>query len=100
MGMRPPFDKLWKFAKTFMQYPSDTETKAWKHYFRWQGKVDTGNTSSWRVTFGNLTVPAPDGDEYFAAALYLADKRWGSTGSVNYKQEASAISSAMLHNPQ
>ena len=25
--------------------------------------------------------PAPDGDEYFAAALYLADKRWGSAGA-------------------
>jgi oligosaccharide reducing-end xylanase len=50
------------------------------------------------VSFGSTTVPAPDGDEYFAAALYLADRRWGSAGAVNYKQEADNVSSAMLHN--
>jgi oligosaccharide reducing-end xylanase len=93
MGMQTEFDKLWKFAKTYMQYPADTATTAWKYYFRWQGTVSDST-----VTFGATTVPAPDGDEYFAAALYLADERWGSTGSVNYKQEADNISSAMLHN--
>jgi oligosaccharide reducing-end xylanase len=50
------------------------------------------------VSFGSTVVPAPDGDEYFAAALYLADERWGSAGTVNYKQEADAIAGAMLHN--
>jgi oligosaccharide reducing-end xylanase len=93
MGMQPEFDKLWKFAKTHMQYPANTGTTAWKYYFRWQGTV-SGST----VTFGSTTVPAPDGDEYFAAALYLADKRWGSAGSVNYRQEADNIAAAMLHN--
>jgi oligosaccharide reducing-end xylanase len=83
------FDKLWKFAKTYMQYPASGG--AWSYYFKWQGRV-SGST----VTFG--AGPAPDGDEYFAAALYLADKRWGSTGPFNYKQEADNISAAMLHN--
>ena len=92
-GRQPEFDKLWKFAKTHMQYPADTTTTSWKHYFRWQGTV-SGST----VTFGATTVPAPDGDEYFAAALYLADQRWKSAGTVNYKQEADNIASAMLHN--
>jgi oligosaccharide reducing-end xylanase len=97
MDLKSHFDKLWKFSKTYMQYPSDTATTAWKHYFRWQGTVNT-SASPWGVTFGATTVPAPDGDEYFAAALYLADRRWGSAGSVDYKQEADAIASAMLHN--
>jgi oligosaccharide reducing-end xylanase len=93
MDLHSEFDKLWKFAKTHMQYPSDTSVTAWKYYFRWQGTVN-GST----VTFGPTTVPAPDGDEYFVAALYLAHQRWGSAGSVNYKQEADNIAAAMLHN--
>jgi oligosaccharide reducing-end xylanase len=92
-NLQAQFDKLWKFAKTYMQYPANTGTTAWKYYFRWQGTV-SGST----VTFGPNTVPAPDGDEYFAAALYLADLRWGSAGATNYRQEADNISAAMLHN--
>jgi oligosaccharide reducing-end xylanase len=93
MDLREQFDKLWKFAKTHMQYPADSATSAWRHYFRWQGTV-----SGSAVTFGNTVVPAPDGDEYFAAALYLADQRWGSAGGVSYKQEADSVAAAMLHN--
>jgi oligosaccharide reducing-end xylanase len=93
MDMQTQFDKLWKFAKTYMQYPANTGTTPWRYYFKWQGTV-SGST----VSFGSTTVPAPDGDEYFAAALYLADQRWGSSGTVNYKQEADNISAAMLHN--
>jgi oligosaccharide reducing-end xylanase len=93
MGLQAEFDKLWKFAKTYMQYPASTGTASWKYYFRWQGTV-SGST----VTFGATTVPAPDGDEYFAAALYLADQRWKSAGAINYKQEADNLSAAMLHN--
>jgi oligosaccharide reducing-end xylanase len=89
MDLHNEFDKLWKFAKTKMQF---TSPPAWKSYFRWQGKQQG---SDW--VFPNNS-PAPDGDEYFAAALYMADKRWGSTGSVNYKQEADIVSAAMLHN--
>ncbi len=93
VNLQPQFDKLWKFAKTHMQYPASSPTSAWRHYFRWQGTVSGSN-----VSFGSTVVPAPDGDEYFAAALYLADKRWGSAGGVNYKLEADNISAAMLHN--
>jgi oligosaccharide reducing-end xylanase len=98
MDLRTQFDSLWKFAKQYMQYPSNTATAAWKYYFKWQGTVNSANATSWTVTFGGTTGPAPDGDQYFAAALYLADKRWGSTGTYNYKQEADNISGAMLHN--
>jgi oligosaccharide reducing-end xylanase len=76
-----------------MQYPENSPVTAWRHYFRWQGTVSGNN-----VSFGSTVVPAPDGDEYFAAALYLADQRWGSAGAVSYKKEADAIAGAMLHN--
>jgi len=87
------FDKLWKFAQQRMQFATND---AWNRYFRWQGQV-TVNGNSINVNFGQ-NGPAPDGDEYFTAALYLADRRWGSNGAVNYEQEADAIASAMLNN--
>jgi oligosaccharide reducing-end xylanase len=92
------FDRLWKFAKTYMQFADDSDLTAWHGYFRWQGSVDPTDPANWAVTFAATTVPAPDGDEYFAAALYLADERWGSAGEVNYLGEAQRISSGMLHN--
>lgn len=98
MNMKAQFDALWKFARMYMQYPSSTPTTAWRYYFRWQGTVNRSNASSWSPSFGATTAPAPDGDEYFAAALYLADRRWGSTGTFNYKQEADNIAAALLHN--
>jgi len=99
MNMQPQFDRLWKFAKTYMQFPGTSSTTAWRYYFKWQGTVNRSNATSWTATFSNNTGPAPDGDEYFAAALYLAHKRWGSAGANNYKQEADNIAAAMLHNP-
>jgi oligosaccharide reducing-end xylanase len=50
------------------------------------------------VTYAGQTGPAPDGEEYFAAALYLADRRWGSAGEVNYEQDADNLARAMLNN--
>ncbi|HVZ35583.1 MAG TPA: glycosyl hydrolase family 8 [Polyangiaceae bacterium] len=92
------FDRLWKFAKTYMQFADDTSVSAWADYFRWQGRVDPADPMNWAITFGDTTSPAPDGDQYFAAALYLAAQRWGSSGDVNYQAEAERITSAMLHN--
>ena len=98
VDLHDQFDHLWNFAKAYMQYPADSEVSAWRHYFKWQGRVDTTDPASWAVTYDATTVPAPDGDEYFAAALYLAHRRWGSGGAINYLEEANAITSAMLHN--
>jgi oligosaccharide reducing-end xylanase len=97
MDLHAEFDKLWKFSKTYVQYPANGGMSAWKYYFKFQGTVNASSASSWSVSYGTST-PAPDGDEYFAAALYLADQRWGSSGGVNYKQEADNIATAMLHN--
>jgi oligosaccharide reducing-end xylanase len=97
-NLREPFDRLWNFAKTYMQFPADSEIAAWRNYFRWQGEVDAADPTSWVVTYEPTTVPAPDGDEYFAAALYLADRRWGSDGAIDYLAEANQIATSMLHN--
>jgi oligosaccharide reducing-end xylanase len=65
------FDELWTFVKNHM----------WK-----------GNTIAWQVnTDGSVkgSGGAPDGDEWFAAALVFASKRWGNTsGKYNYATEA------------
>lgn len=93
MNMQSEFNKLWNFAKTQMQFNTND---GWNRYFRWQGQV-SANANNITVNFGQ-NGPAPDGDEYFAAALYLADRRWGSNGGVNYQAEADAIANAMLNN--
>ena len=85
LDKREEFDRLWKWAKVNMQHASGP----WKGYFAWQcdpsGKPRT-------------KVPASDGEEYFAMALYFAAGRWGSgTGIRNYRVEADAILHAMLH---
>ena len=97
-NLHEQFDRLWKFTQTYLQFPADSPIAAWRNYFRWQGRVDTTNPASWVVNYGATTVPAPDGDEYFAAALYLAHRRWGSDGAVNYLEEAQRLSASLLHN--
>ena len=97
-NLHEQFDRLWKFAQTYMQFPNDTTVGAWRGYFRWQGRVDPTDPTNWAVNYGTTTSPAPDGDQYFAAALYLAAQRWGSSVDVNYQAEADSITRAMLHN--
>jgi oligosaccharide reducing-end xylanase len=93
MNMQTEFNKLWKFADDKMRFRTND---GWNNYFRWQGTVN--------ASANNITVnfaqngPAPDGESYFAAALYLANRRWGSGGAVNYLAEAQSLSSAMLNN--
>ena len=91
MDRKDVFDKLWKFAKTKMQQKSgDT-----KGYFAWK----VSNKAPFTPSDVN---PAPDGEEYFATSLFLADKRWGSaSGSgdyLNYKEQADSILTYMLTN--
>ena len=98
LDMQTEFDKLWRFTQRFMQFPGNSGNTAWRYYSSWRGTVNTSNANNWAVSFPG-EGPASDGDEYFAAALYLANRRWGSNGAINYLQEASNISSAMLNNP-
>lgn len=85
MNKKAEFDRLWKWAKTYMQYDSGE----YKDYFAWQC-----STSGNRI--GN--TPATDGEEYFATALLFASARWGDgTGIYNYGKQAQIILNAMLH---
>lgn len=68
------FDRLWRWAKTYMRYPDDSP---WSGYFCWQCHADG-------TPFGNSN--ASDGEAYFATALFLAAHRWG-----NKQYEADAI---------
>jgi oligosaccharide reducing-end xylanase len=84
MDKKAEFDRLWKWAKTFMQHQQGQR----KGYFAWQvnpnGTVIDPNSAS-------------DGEEWFATALFLASARWGDgTGIFDYRAEAQAILDAML----
>jgi oligosaccharide reducing-end xylanase len=97
VGLQEHFDRLWQFTRSYLEYPENEASGAWARYFKWQGNVD-GGSGAWSVEYGSATVPAPDGEEYFAAALYLAHRRWGSDGGVDYLAAADALSDAMLNN--
>ena len=85
MNKKAEFDRLWKWAKTYMQH-KDGEFKG---YFAWQMHTDGSKMSN---------TPASDGEEYFATALLFASARWGDgEGIYNYKAEAQSILDAMLH---
>lgn len=78
------FDRLWKWAKTYMQHGSGSR----KNCFAWLLNTDS-----------TIIDPnsAPDGEEWFAMALFFASARWGNrTGIYNYQAEAQTILDAML----
>ena len=87
MNRQDIFNNLWLFAKTYMQHP----TGDYQGYFSWEineappyAPVDS--------------APAPDGEEYFSAALLFASKRWGNgTGVNNYQGQADTILTQVLH---
>jgi oligosaccharide reducing-end xylanase len=85
MNRKEEFDKLWRFAKTFMQH----QEGRYKHYFAWHARPD-----GTRISQG----PAPDGEEYFAMALLFAASRWGDgQAPLNYSEQARQILRACLH---
>ena len=81
MDDQATFDKLWRFTKAKMQNKSGNS----KDFFAWRLSANAPYNAI-------DTNPAPDGEEYFAMALFLANNRWGSTeGIFDYQQEANAI---------
>ncbi len=85
LDMKEEFDRLWKWAKTYM-WMSEGENEG---YFAWSCATDGSK---------NAYGPAPDGEEFFAMALFFASHRWGEgEGIFAYKQEARAILRACLH---
>lgn len=85
LDMKTEFDRIWKWAKTYM-WMEDGENEG---YFAWSCAPDGTK---------NSRGPAPDGEEYFAMALFFAAHRWGNgRGIFNYEHEAKELLRACLH---
>lgn len=85
LDRKEEFDRLWKWAKTYMWLDSGEN----EGYFAWSCAVDGTK---------NAYGPAPDGEEYFAMALFFASHRWGDgEGIFAYEKEAKEILRACLH---
>lgn len=81
LNKKAEFDAIWNWAKTYMSH--DSLAHPAKGYFSWSVKTDGAP---------NDEMPAPDGEEYFATALYFAANRWGNgDGIYNYKAEADRL---------
>lgn len=85
LNKKEEFDRIWKWARTYMWNAKGVD----KGYFAWSCSLDGSK---------NYTGPAPDGEEYFAMALFFASHRWGDgTGIFNYSKEAKAILHECVH---
>lgn len=84
LDKRAEFDRIWKWAKTYMQH----RTEPRKTYFAWHCRTNGSVIDS---------TAASDGEEWFVTALFFASARWGNgEGIFNYRAEAQAILDAML----
>ena len=85
MNKQDEFNRLWKWAKTYMQH-KDGEHKG---YFAWRMNTDGSIREN---------AAATDGEEYFATALLFAAARWkNGEGIYDYNKEAQEILTTMLH---
>ncbi|MCR5031463.1 MAG: xylanase [Lachnospiraceae bacterium] len=85
MDRQDIFDKLWQFSKRYMYLESGRHAG----YFAWSVQLDGKH---------NAEGPAPDGEEYYAMALFLAAGRWGNkTGIFDYEKEARDILRHCVH---
>ena len=85
MNKKEEFDRLWKWAKTFMQHKDGPA----KYFFAWHCKTNGDVLSS---------GSASDGEEWFVMSLLFASARWGDgEGIFNYNSEAQNILDAMLN---
>jgi oligosaccharide reducing-end xylanase len=85
LNKRGEFDRLWKWAKTHMQFAEGPH----RGYFAWHCRTDGVKLDS---------TAASDGEEWFVMALFFASARWGEgTGIFAYRTEARAILRTMVH---
>ncbi len=85
LDMKNEFDRIWKWSKTHM-WMAEGENEG---YFAWSCQVDGTK---------NAYGPAPDGEEFYAMALFFASHRWGDgEGIFHYSREARSILRACLH---
>lgn len=85
LDKKEEFDRIWKWAKTYMQH----RTHPRKTYFAWHCTPEGVVIDS---------TAASDGEEWFVMALFFASARWGNGGGIsNYRAEAQEILDAMLN---
>lgn len=88
LDKKKEFDQLWTWAKTNM-YLEDGENKG---YFAWSVHTDGSKNSN---------GPAPDGEEYFAMALFFASHRWGDgEGIFDYSGQARSLLRDCIHHEE
>ncbi len=86
MDRKDIFDKLWLFSWDYMH---QTDGR-YEGYFAWS--VKPGGEKK------NSEGPAPDGEEYYAMALFFAGKRWGDGAApFDYSNQARTILRHCLH---
>jgi oligosaccharide reducing-end xylanase len=84
MDKKDEFDRLWKWARKYMQHSNGP----YKGYFAWQCRTDGSIIEN---------SPASDGEEWIVTALFFASARWGNGNDIfNYRAEAQKILDAML----
>ena len=89
LGKKREFDALWNWSKTYMLTTDPANPS--RGYFAWS--MNTDGTP-------RATGAAPDGEEYYAMALYFAARRWGNgKGIYDYQREADTILRGMRHHP-
>jgi oligosaccharide reducing-end xylanase len=85
LDKREEFDRLWKWAKTYMYQTEEP----YKGYFAWHCTVDGEKLDA---------NPASDGEEWFVMALLFASARWGDGADIfDYRSQAQEILDVMLH---
>jgi oligosaccharide reducing-end xylanase len=87
MDKKAEFDALWNWSMTYM--------------YQKNPKHPTYGFFSWQMNYDGTVMdelPAPDGEEYYAMALYFAANRWGNgSGIYNYKGQADRLLTNMVH---
>ena len=85
MDRKDIFDRLWRFTDRYMRLWEGPHAG----YFAWSVQLNGKH---------NAEGPAPDGEEYFAMALFMASARWGDgEGIFNYAEQAREILRHTVH---
>jgi oligosaccharide reducing-end xylanase len=85
MDDKDVFDRIWRWTVRYMQH---REGK-YRHYFAWSVNPDGTRRAE---------GPAPDGEEYFALALFFASHRWGDgEAPTDYSNQARTLLHACVH---
>ena len=85
MDRQDIFNKLWMFSHRYMLQREGR----FEGYFAWSCQLNGKH---------NYEGPAPDGEEYFAMALFMAAARWGDgEGVYDYTAQARTILRHCIH---